>query len=297
MTTTTMQAPYLDADPAVFRERFDRKTFGFRHSLADHPLFAMPRLIELVHSLADKPGEVYFDAGNVRVDQRWDQVPVTQLSVEQLLERIEHSGAWIVVRHAERDPAYAAVLNDCMAEAESLANRRFRAEMARQHAIIFITSPNRVTPYHIDAECNFILQVRGTKTIHVFDRDDREILTEQELERFWAGDNNSAVYKPQYQSRAIVYDAQPGVAIHVPVNCPHWVQNGAGISVTLSVNFWYRDTSRTDVYRANYFLRQAGLTPQPPGSSVRDAVKRGMLPSFVGLRNVRDRFAKGRVAQ
>ena len=32
-----------------------------------------------------------------------------------------------------------------------------------REAFIFISSPNTVTPYHMDPEYNFLLQIRGTK--------------------------------------------------------------------------------------------------------------------------------------
>lgn len=284
---------HLDADSKSFAARFDREPFPFRHRLAEHPLFALPRLFELVQSLARSPDEVYFDAGEIGVGQRWDEIPLPQMSIEDAFRRIESSGAWIIVRHAERDDAYARLLDECMAEAEHLADRPFRREMLKQHAIIFITSPGRVTPYHIDRECNFILQIHGNKTLHVFDRTDREVLTEQELERFWAVDNNAAVYKPDLQERAHVYPLGPGDAVHVPVNCPHWVKNGKDISVTLSVNFWYRDTPQGDVYRANYYLRRLGLIPSPPGDALRDRLKRGFLPAIDGVRRAQKALRGG----
>lgn len=287
------QSPgYLDADPETFRTSFDEKHFAFRHRLATHPLFELDRLFELLRSLSGRPGEVYFDAGDVGIGQRWNQIPLPQMTVENALQRIESSGAWIIIRHSERDPAYAELLEGCMEEAEFLAGRAFRQDMLVQHAIIFITSPGRVTPFHIDRECNFILQIRGSKTLSVFDRDDREVLPDDELERFWSYDNNAATYKPQYQDRAKVYELAPGDAVHVPVNCPHWVKNGDGVSVTLSVNFWYRNIPRADVYRANYFLRRLGMSPRPPGSSFRDAAKRRLLPGFETMRQVHARLLK-----
>jgi hypothetical protein len=289
---TDTRGRYLDAEPATFRTSFDEKPFAFRHRFSSHPLFELPRLFELLRSLSEQPGEVYFDAGDVGVGERWDQIPLPRMTVEDALQRIESSGAWIIIRHSEKDPAYAEVLDQCMEEAEALAGRRFRQEMRVQHAIIFITSPGRVTPFHIDRECNFILQIHGAKTLNVFDRNDRDVLPDEELERFWSHDSNAAIYKPQYQSRANVYALAPGDAVHVPVNCPHWVKNGENVSVTLSVNFWYRNIPRADVYRANYFLRRMGMSPRPPGSSFRDAAKRKVLPGFDGLREAHQRFLK-----
>ena len=143
-----------------------------------------------------------------------------------------------------------------------------------RNAIIFINSPNRISTYHIDRECNCLLQIRGTKTLSIFDRNDREVLPEEEIERFWAVDNNSAVYKPHLQNRARVFELPPGRGVHIPVNAPHWVRNGPEVSVSLSINFHYHDAMLADVYRANYWLRKLGVRPAAPReSALRDAVK------------------------
>jgi hypothetical protein len=126
----------------------------------------------------------------------------------------------------------------------------------------------------MDRECNFLLQVSGTKTVHVFDRDDREVLPDEEIERFWAVDNNAPVFRPEYQDRAISYKMTPGTGVHIPVNFPHWVQNNDNISVSLSVNFQFLDSMRANIYRSNYYLRKLGVRPSPPGlHSTRDATK------------------------
>ncbi len=39
----------------------------------------------------------------------------------------------------------------------------------------------------MDPEENFLLQMRGRKTMHVWDRADRSVLSELELERFFTG--------------------------------------------------------------------------------------------------------------
>jgi hypothetical protein len=124
-----------------------------------------------------------------------------------------------------------------------------------------------VTSYHIDRECNFLLQIRGEKDLFVFDREDREVLPEEEIERFWSVDNNAAIYKRQLQSRAITYKLAPGMGAHIPVNCPHWLRNGDNISISLSVNFQFLDSMRANLYRANYMLRKFGLRPSAPGTS------------------------------
>jgi hypothetical protein len=264
----------LAAERASFAQNFDRRPFAFQHQLAEHALFTPERLLQLAQQMAKDPRDVYFDAGDVRVDQRWDQVPACDLPIDVLLNRIETAGAWVVLRHAEKDPEYAALLDACMDEIEDLSGCDLRRISKLRNAIVFLNSPNRVSSYHIDRECNCLLQIRGTKTVHVFDRDDRDVLSETEIERFWTVDNNAAVYKPDLEDRAHVFELRPGCAVHIPVNAPHWVRNGPEVSVSLSINFHYKDALLADVYRANYWLRRIGLRPaQPRHSRARDAVK------------------------
>jgi hypothetical protein len=283
LSKSTLTEPLLEADADVFRRSFDRESFAFRHRLSDHPLFESERLLELAKTMARDPRDVYYDAGEVGIGQRWDQTPVCDVPVDQLLHRIETAGAWIILRRAEIDPEYAAVLDRCIEEIGEMAGLDFSKIMKLRNAIIFINSPNRVSTYHIDRECNSLLHIRGTKELHVFDREDREVLPEVEIERFWTVDNNAAVYKPELENRATVYHLEPGSAVHIPVNCPHWVQNGPEVAVSISINFHYHDRLLADIYRANHWLRRLGGAPTPPRRS----------PLVDGLKSKTFNLAKG----
>jgi len=58
------------------------------------------------------------------------------------------------------------------------------------------------------------------------------------------------------------------------VNCPHWIENDDNVSVSLSVNFQFKDPLAANPYRANFLLRKLGLKPTPPGVSPKlDALK------------------------
>jgi Cupin-like domain len=278
MSTEAVPAgPLLEADPAVFARDFDKNCSPFTHRLSNSPLFRTDRLLTLARRRARNPGDVYYDAGEIRVDQRWDQTPPCDLPVDELLRRIETAGAFIILRHVQEDPEYAGLLDACMDEIVALSGRDLSHVMKLRDAIIFINSPHRITTYHIDRECSWLYQIRGRKTISIFDPTDRDVLPEWEIEKFWAVDNNAATYKPQYQSRATVFELLPGQGVHIPVGAPHWVQNGPEVSVSLNINFHYLDAITGDVYRANYWLRRMGLNPTPPRvSAFKDAVKRSV---------------------
>lgn len=301
-TSATMQCEasrVIQLESSAFRENFNKRWFELEHALADHPLFELDRLVALAKQTAEeRPHDLHFDKGATRVGQRWSETPACDLPVDETIRRIEQEGAWIVLKHAELDREYKSILERTMAEVHELAGPELRKQVNFEEVILFITSPNRLTTYHIDRECNFIAQIRGDKTIYIFDREDREVLPEPEIERFWAVDNNAAVYKKELQYRAESFVLRPGNGVHVPVNAPHWLQNHDNISITASLNFKFKDSQLANVYRANYALRKLGLDPAPPGKSpVRDVVKRSVVTAAMAVANatpdaVRDGFKR-----
>ena len=285
----------IEGDPRDFREQFNRNPFPVRHQLAGHPLFELPNLMEFARRVAaESPQDMHYDTGDVGINQRWSETARGGLPVDEAISRIREEQAWIFFKWAEKDPEYSALLDNCLGQIQELSGVDLKRVMKVREAIVFITSPNRITTYHIDRECNFLLQIAGSKTINVFDREDRDVLTEEEIERFWSVDNNAARYKEKYQDRAHVFHLQPGEGVHIPVNCPHWLKNEDNVSISLSVNFQYRDSARGNVYRANYALRKLGIRPVPPGRSAwRDAVKKSAVGGVVWARQLM-RAGKGR---
>jgi len=277
-------AHLIEFDRDQVRNKLNREWFAVEHHLSSHPLFSLPRLVELAKTTAAKrPQFLHFDVGAKSVGQRWDETPSSEWTVDETIRRIQNAGAWIVIRRADQDPDYGRLLNECMDELLEHADPALERQIKIREVILFITSPNRLSTYHIDRECNFLLQISGEKMLYVFDRNDREVLPEKEIERFWSVDHNAAVYKPHLQDRAYPFLLRPGNGLHIPINCPHWLQNSNNISISLSVNFQFRDSVAGNLYRANYFLRRCGITPSSPGRHpLRDAVKTGIFTGVKG---------------
>ncbi len=266
------------AEPQAFKAHFNRSPFYLYHSLANHPLFEIPRLVKLAQSLKHDPFNYCYDAGDIKVDQRWNQRPANSFTLEESIERLDCAGAWVILKHTNLDPEYNALMNLIMADIERMTGRDLKDCTRLLEAQIMLTSPGRITPYHLDNECNVLLQIRGEKDIYVFDQTDREILTETELERFWVGDWNAGEYKARCQERARAFRLKPGNAVHIPVNAPHWLQNDQNISMSLSINFEWTDDTAANIYRTNHYLRKIGLKPNPPGRSrFRDAAKTALV--------------------
>ncbi|MFM0504630.1 transcriptional regulator [Paraburkholderia caffeinilytica] len=283
----TLPDKWIDADTAAFQENFERKSFEVSHHLACHPLFQLPQLMDLAErTLKTRPSDLYYDMGDVAPGQKWKDTN-RAFSPLKALEQLEDSDAWFIFRSTQRDPAYAELYRHAIAEIKDMVGGDIESKISKEDIIVFVTSPNRVTSYHIDRECNFILQIHGEKDLYVFDREDRQILPEVEIERFWAMDNNAPNYRPELQNRAKSYKLAPGNGVHVPVNCPHWLKNADNISVTLSVNFQFVDSLRADIYRANHYLRKLGMNPNPPGqNAVRDRAKVMALSTVSAARRV-----------
>ena len=281
-------ANHINTDREMFRANFDKESFEFQHNLAQHPLFSLDRLIELAQvTQSERPRDLFYDAGTKDLNQRWGDSPKPEFSAAEAVQRIRNCGAWVVLRRADKEPDYKKLLDQCMAELQELSGLNLDRVMKLQEVIMFITSPTRITTYHIDRECSLLMQIQGNKDIHIFNRNDRQVLTEEEVEKFWTVDHNAPRYKPEFQSHAQIYSLRPGNGVHIPVNFPHWVKNGDDISISLNVNFQYRDTARANVYRMNYLLRKAGLKPTPPGqSAAKDAFKKVAILPAVWSKNV-----------
>jgi hypothetical protein len=253
----------LDIDAAAFRAGFDRRPFLIRHRLRNHPLFALPRLLELARVL---PGEdIEYNAGDLPMSIASELTPQTGLSVEETIRRIAECRSWMVLKRVEHDPAYRELLQRCLAEVREFSEP-LRPGMHFAQGFIFLSSPGAVTPYHMDPEHNFLLQIRGTKRVRQWDPRDRGVVSERDLERFYAGARRNMVLDDALRAKAAVIDLEPGFGLHFPVTAPHWVQNGPDVSLSFSITFRTPDLERRSVvHSVNGYLRRRGWEPSPFG--------------------------------
>jgi hypothetical protein len=261
----------LDLDPATFKTDFDQRPFLIGHRLTDHPLFDLTRLVELSQRLpADS---VEYNAGQIPISMDPKQTPRTGLGIEETIRRIEEHNSWMVLKFVEQDEAYRTLLLQCLDDVKVHSEALFPG-MHMPQGFIFISSANAVTPYHMDPEHNFLLQVHGDKVMTVFNGRDRALLSEEELDHFYTGAHRNMVFKDEYESRAARFHLRPGQGVHVPVTFPHHVRVGAGYSVSFSITFRTPDLDRRALlYEMNANLRRRGYHPRPVGqSSLRDLV-------------------------
>lgn len=282
------------ADPKIFSQNFNRVPFEIAHNLARNPLFELDRLVELSQSVESRRsphrpfGDIYCNIGEVEPGMKAVEGNRPAMPASELMRRIQESQAWITLEHVEREPGYREVLQRSICDLLELSGKEVLRKVKWFDAILFVTSPHRITHYHVDRECAWLVQLHGEKDIHLFDKRDKEIVPDEELERFWAVDNGAGRYKPEFESRAMVYRIRPGTGVHIPVNCPHWLANGSEVSVSMNVNFQFRDEVWGNIYKANYHLRRFGFKPPSPGMHpLRDRVKSGVYTAVQHLNHLR----------
>ena len=283
--TAEMQPALYERD-GCFGAGYNRASFFFRHGLAGNPLFELDSLVNLSRRLPAHSDFAYWSNGKVDVDDHWEKSG-PQYSLQDTLLNIAGNNSLVMLKHVGQDAVFGPLLQRLLATVVELCGSRMRDDVIVGRATLLIASPHRITAYHIDADTNFLLQLAGDKDLSVFDQSDHSLITDEELERYHAGDANGAQFKEARQQDAHHYELGAGCGAHIPCTAPHWAQNRDKVSVALSLNYDLRSVAReTRIYRLNHRLRRLGLHPTPPGvSRWRDSLK---LASETSIEAVRD---------
>lgn len=236
-----------------------------KHALSGDPLFSLEALAELATRLP--ASSVEYSAGDLAIDQDPDQTPSNGLSVEETIRRIRGCKSWMALKNVEQVSEYRNALDRCLEEIEGPA-RRATGPMEKRLGFIFVTSPDAVTPFHMDPEHNILMQIAGTKRFHLYPAD-RGLVSDEQHELYHSGDaHRNLKHRPEFDAHAALYDLHPGDALYVPVKAPHWVENGPEPSVSFSITWrsrWSLDEARLRL--ANHALRKIGGKPPAPGAN------------------------------
>jgi hypothetical protein len=276
------RSPARAANPAEFRIDVDdpanfstRKLCRIRHNYHQHPLMQLSRLEELAKSLMAtkqcrfiKPGITAassFDHGDSSHDGR---------TIGEVFRRIEEKDSWVALYNIQTDPVYCQFLKDVMKSAGHLVDHQEKVFDVR--GFVFISAPPSVTPFHIDRENNFWMNIRGRKTISLWDREDRKTVAAPLVEDFIVYRSLDEVkLRDDMQARRQDFDCGPGDGVYFPSTTPHmtrsdtsWARPGDGVAVSIGIDF-YTDVTRRNahVHLVNRVLRRLGLNPRAPHES------------------------------
>jgi len=232
------------------------------HSLGDHPLLTLEALATLGERLP--AAQVEYNPGDMPIGIRPEDIPSNGLSIGETIRTIDANRSWAVLKNIESEPKYRALLMDLLSELEAVVAPRTGAMLTPQ-GFIFISSPGSITPFHFDPEHNILLQLRGTKVMHVWPAGDERFASRVEHERYHTGGHRNLPWDDAFRDGAQQVPLAPGDAVLMPVMAPHFVANGDAPSISLSIT-WRSEWSyrESEAHAANAALRRLGFDPAMP---------------------------------
>ncbi|GAA0708854.1 hypothetical protein GCM10009105_08790 [Dokdonella soli] len=290
--------PWLDLRPDLLDSSYNRLPYPVEHRLAEHPLFALDPLfalcrrlpeVQVKHRFGVVPDGTHFDSSLDRYRGN--------LTLEDAITHLEERQAYIAIYNAERDPEYQPVIEGLLGEVAAWTEALDPA-INWYSTYTFISAHDSVTPYHMDREMNFLFQIRGTKTVQLWDPFDDDVMSAAQKDLLFASaDACRPPYREALQSKAMAFELQPGMGVHHPFIAPHLVHTGPAVSITFALTFRTPQSDVwSDAHRFNHRLRRLGLHPGPVRhNALIDRTKAGL--ERAGERALRALRPRRRVAQ
>jgi len=278
MTIAAGIAPIIAADQQVLQRDFPLKPFAIRHMLAKHPLLTLASVAKLA---AELPRDlIEYNSGDVAISQNPGEVKTVALNPVEVVERIEKAGAWMVLKRVEKSPVYRQLLEDTLlsvARARGFSSLD-EAGFSQIEGFLFVSSPRSTTPFHMDAEDNFFVQIHGEKFFRVYDNRDGAIADEAQVE-YSTTRHRNVPYRADFDSRGIEFHLFAGDGCYIPYQWPHWVRTADQYSISLAITWKTPEVKRlNDLHVFNALLRGIGLPQAAPGK--RPLLDRGKLAVY-----------------
>jgi ribosomal protein L16 Arg81 hydroxylase len=121
----------------------------------------------------------------------------------------------------------------------------------------------------MDTEHNFLLQIKGSKTVYVWDPGDTSAVSDGARELFLASHSRDRIqWREELKQSAKVFHLNPGDGAYMPSTSPHMVECADEPSITMSFTYYTRNTrKRAQRFRLRHRLRKLGVlseTGTPP---------------------------------
>lgn len=237
-----------------------RPSFGHqpvlgRHRLHEHALFTDAALIELL----DRFPRQHLYAFHMGTDPA--RVQDNRLARHdgiggaELLRAVRCGRLWLNLTRVDRaDGRYRLLIDGLLA---NLSTQVPGFEPLASHGTLLISSPQAIVYYHADGPASVLWHLRGHKRVWVYPALDNRYMARELLEDIFAGVRHEYLpYEPAFDNAAQVHDLGPGQWMAWPQNAPHRIGNLDGLNVSLSTEYFTRESqARFQVYCANRFLR------------------------------------------
>lgn len=267
----------------------------FEHHLHHSPHFQMPALRELVRAASTpeprhggflrKPSPRGSFSLQGKQVEHWGSSQFREM-ITQAVDSLETSQARIRISGIAEYLDYGGVVRHITDEISAMAGINFHRHFYPCTATLFLSSAGTATPYHIDSEYNFLVQIQGEKTFHSWDGTNREIVPISHLEEFWQGTafRERTVHPPQ------IFELRQGIGVYNPPFFPHEVYTCDKPSISLSLGFDPKAAEEPEICRVNSIMRKMHLHPAPiHAHPARDWMKSRGLRAAVQLKNMAGR--------
>ena len=258
------------------------------HHLADHPLFTTEALARLIETYPRANYQLVQPATTPDGTSR--DGDLAGVSGESVLAAIAKGRMWLNLRNvADIDPRYAALMRQILAETKAeLPDFETFAETIG----IFISSPGGKTHYHADLPGQSLWQIRGSKTIYIYEPIE-PFLSRRQIETITISNTEFIGYETWYDDHAKSYRMAPGDMMHWPLNAPHRIDNDGELSVSMTMEFFTPEIRRRHIVnRANAIMRLLNVEPRSaattgPAFYAKAALQRALRDApFVKRRDV-----------
>jgi hypothetical protein len=261
---------------------------GFTHRLSDHPLVRRDSVESLSARLEAEKRVLGFGEGvhaGTGINRAVNEFRHRRAAAETV-RGIEHARAWLSLRHIQSDPLYRTLVDDVLDDVRPFVER-VDPGMCWRAGWVFVSSPGQITPFHIDTEHNFLLQMLGHKRVHVWDHRDTVAVSDHARDHFLNhGGLDGLVWHDDLRARARVFELGPGDGAYMPSTSPHMVENGDRPSITMSFTYYTRATRRRALlHRLRDRCAMRGLDLPPVGSH--PAIEAVASRALSGLRTVK----------
>jgi len=240
---------------------FERRLIDFRHTLHERPMFSDEGLAAILSRYPREALGVFTMGEDLEDWQSWRRGSAGAMTGERLLGAVQQGRLWLNLRHADE---HLPEFTDLCAEIAAEKERVFKTKVLNRDLGLLISSPNARVFYHLDVPLSSLWQVRGQKRIWFYPRTEPYVQPAW-LERCVHGTAEGQMpFKPEWDDIAESRTLNPGDMITWAQNCPHRVDNGAMMNVSVSMEYMTpRARVRANVLHANGLLRsRLGWTPK-----------------------------------
>ena len=254
-----------------------RKVSKITHGFSNHPALQFDALRQLALRLdARGEGHVKFVDPSTKPESEFRLATSSYdgRSIDGVFDALDAPGTWLAIYEAQKDPQFRKVVEEVIDSTRHLLTGA-DSSIFDVDAYIFISKAPAVTPFHIDQENNFLLQIHGSKHLSVWNPDDRKAVDESSVEDWIVRHSLSSVKFSEEKLAHAAYDENmsAGEGIFMPSTSAHMSRTedtspNSTVSATVGFVFYTAATKRrANIYALNVVLRRLGFTPKPPGSS------------------------------